>query len=40
MGVVVALITLAVCCMNRQVCRHAIALDELRSESPRDQGPR
>ncbi len=40
MGVVVALITLASWCMNRHVCRHAIALDELRGESSRDQGPR
>ena len=33
---VIALIALAVWRMDRHICRHAIALDELRGEGPRD----
>ena len=37
---VIALITLAVRGMDRHICRHAIALDQLRGEGPRDLDPR
>ena len=40
MGMMIALITLAVRGMDRHIRRHAIALDELRGEGPRDLDPR
>ena len=36
MGVMIALIALAVRGMDRHICRHTVALDELRGESPRN----
>jgi hypothetical protein len=40
MGMVIALIALAVRLMNRHICRHSIALDKLRGEGPRNVDPR
>jgi hypothetical protein len=39
-GALIALIALAVRGMDRHICRHSIALDQLRREGPRDVDPR